>query len=313
MLLSFLLDTTSSFSIMKKFFLLFVTGILSPLVYSQDYQTQFNELFQKGNTLSQRLVLENWERDDPKNAELYTCYFNYYINHSKRELLALTNEEPDEESLVISDESNNPVGYLGSDIYYDKIEFERGIDKINKGIELYPNRLDMRFGKIYAFGLTEDWRRFTDEIIVTINYSIVNDNNWTWTNNEEVNSDANDFLLSIQDYQLQLYNTGDDDLLLNMREIALAVLKHYPDHIESLSNLSITYMVLGENDKAIEYLLKAEKLNPRDYIILGNIAEAYKRKGDTNMAAEYYQKILQYGNEKAREYANNQLNALMNN
>ena len=298
---------------MKKVFLLFVASALSPFLYSQDYQDRFNEYFQAGDTLNQRQVLENWERDDPNNAELYTCFFNYYINHSKRELLALTNEEPDGESLVISDDSSNTVGYLGSDIHYDMIEFERGIDKINKGIELYPNRLDMRFGKIYAFGLIEDWRRFTDEIIVTINYSVVNDNKWTWTNNEEVNSDANDFLLSVQDYQLQLYNTGDDDLLMNMREIALAVLKHYPDHIESLSNISITYMIVGENDKAIEYLLRAENLNPQDYIVLGNIAEAYKRKGDTNMAAEYYKKILKHGDKQSRKYANDQLNTLMNN
>ena len=295
---------------MRKIFLLFVISISSHLVFSQDYQKKFNEFFQEGDTLNQRLVLENWEKDSPEDPELYTSYFNFHFNKSRMEVLALTNDEPDGESLVITDSLNNTVGYLGGDVHFQSVEFEKGIDKITRGIELYPNRLDMRFGKIYAFGQVEDWRSFTDEIIVTVNYSVVNDNKWTWTNNEEAETDANDFLLSIQDYQLQLYNTNDDDLLLNMREIALAILKHYPDHIASLSNVAITYMIVGENDKAIEYLLQAEELNPEDYIVLSNIAEAYKRKGDTENAVEYYEKILLYGDDQAKEYAEGQLGEL---
>jgi len=88
------------------------------------------------------------------------------------------------------------------------------------------------------------------------------------------------FFLSIQSYQLRLYNTGNDDLLENMREIANEVLKHYPNHIPSLSNISISYLVTGKFDKGIETLLKAEKINPKDFIVLSNIAHGYNLKGD---------------------------------
>jgi len=88
------------------------------------------------------------------------------------------------------------------------------------------------------------------------------------------------FFLSIQSYQLRLYNTGNDDLLENMREIANEVLKHYPNHIPSLSNISISYLLTGKFDKAIETLLKAEKINPKDFIVLSNIAHGYNLKGD---------------------------------
>mgnify|MGYP003380295723 CR=1 FL=1 len=63
------------------------------------------------------------------------------------------------------------------------------------------------------------------------------------------------------------YNTENDDLLDNMKRIAETVLKYYPDHIESLSNLSIVFMLQKQYDKALEPLLKAEKLNPKDYIV----------------------------------------------
>ncbi len=79
-----------------------------------------------------------------------------------------------------------------------------------------------------------------------------------------------------------------------MREIANKVLEFYPNHIESLSNLSITYLLTGEFDKGIESLLKAEKINPKDYIVLGNIAQGYKMKGNKKKAVEYYKKAVKF-------------------
>ena len=116
-----------------------------------------------------------------------------------------------------------------------------------------------------------------------------------------------EFLLDIQTYQLQLYNTENDNLLKNMREIANTVLKFYPNHIESLSNLSITYLLTGEYDKGIEPLLRAEKINPKDYIVLSNIAQGYKLKGDKKKAIEYYEKTVEFGDDRAKEYAKQQI------
>jgi tetratricopeptide (TPR) repeat protein len=187
-----------------------------------------------------------------------------------------------------------------------------GFDKIDKGIELYPNRLDMRFGKIYVLGEIKDWNNFTSEIIKTINYSNLNKNEWTWTNNNKYGGKEKEFLLDIQTYQLQLYNTGDDNLLKNMRDIALEVLKYYPNHIESLSNISITYLLTGEYDKGIDALLKAETLNPKDFIVLSNIAQGYKLKGDYKKSIEYYEKTIKYGDNQAKEYAKQQIEELKN-
>lgn len=165
----------------------------------------------------------------------------------------------------------------------------------------------MRFGKIYTFGQIPDWTNFTAEIVKTIEYSAKNNNEWTWTNHEKFDGGGKEFLLDIQNYQLQLYNTGNDDLLKNMRKIANKILEFYPNHIESLSNLSITYLLTGEYDKGIETLLRAEKIKPEDYIVLGNIAQGYKLKGDKKKAIEYYEKTAEFGDERAKEYAKQQI------
>jgi tetratricopeptide (TPR) repeat protein len=177
---------------------------------------------------------------------------------------------------------------------------------------MYPNRLDMRFGKIYALGQSEDWENFTKEIVKTIQYSKKNNNEWTWTFNEKKENGKEFFLGSIQDYQLNLYETKNDDLLKNMRRIAEEILKIYPDHIESLSNISINYLLTGQYDKGIEALLKAEKIDPKDGVVLSNIAHGYKLKGDIHNSIKYYEKMLKLEDPRAVEFAKQQIESLKN-
>ncbi|MCZ4409476.1 tetratricopeptide repeat protein [Cryomorphaceae bacterium 1068] len=289
---------------------LLVVLLISTTAYGQEYKSDFEKYCQEGDTVKQIEVLKKWESEEPNNPELYTSYFNYYFQKSRQDIVSMMMEAPQGNSLAIQDSTGKTAGYIGSDLYFDPETFKKGLDKIDKGIELYPNRLDMRFGKIYALGQARDWSSFTDEILRTIQYSNENDNQWTWTNNEK-KENGKDFLLSsIQTYQLNLYNTGSDDLLINMRTIAQEILMYYPNHIESLSNLSITYLLTGEYDKGIAPLLKAEKIDPEDIIVLANIAHGYSLKGDSATAIEYYRKVIQYGDESTKAHAKQQIEEL---
>tara|TARA_B110000879_G_scaffold168408_1_gene217977 strand:- start:506 stop:1471 length:966 start_codon:yes stop_codon:yes gene_type:complete len=285
-------------------------SLISVSIFGQNYKSDFDKYCQDGDTTKQLETLTKWEVENSKNPELFTSYFNYYFLKSKQEVLSMTTEEPKRESLSLQDSAGKTAGYIGSSIYFNPVTFNKGIDKIDEGIKLYPNRLDMRFGKIYAFGQAKNWQGFTDEIVKTIQYSKTNNNKWIWTNNEKKENGKDFFLSSLQDYQLNLYNTGNDDLLSNMRIIAQEILKFYPNHIESLSNLSITYLLTGEYDKGIEPLLKAEKIDPKDAIVLGNIAQGYKLKGNKSTAIEYYEKVIKYGDERSIVYAKQQIEDL---
>ena len=280
------------------------------IMLGQDFQSEFQKCCEVNDTTCQITTLTNWEKDNPNDPELFTSYFNYHFMKARQEVIVLTNEEPNGEGFELRDSTNQVAGFLGSQIYYNPTEVKKGIDRINLGIEKFPDRLDMRFGKIYVLGQIEDWEKFTNEIINTIKFSATNQNKWTWTNNQEQEGGKDFFLSSIQDYQVQLYNTGIDSLLLNMRKIATTILDYYPEHIESLSNLSITYLLLGEFDKGIEPLLKAEKINSEDYIVLSNIAHGYKLKGEKDKAIEYYEKTIKFGNEQAKEFAKQQIEEL---
>ncbi len=143
-------------------------------------------------------------------------------------------------------------------------------------------------------------KKFTQELISAIDYSQKIDLKWTWTDNKSID-DPKKFMLSAeQDYVSQLYEAGDDQVN-NMRSIAETVLKYYPDHVENLSNLGITYIIDKDYTHALEPFLKAEKIAPTDGIVLNNIAYCYDLKGDKANAIKYYELTEKYGDERAKQ------------
>lgn len=289
--------------------------LLFHAVKGESFKKQFEELIRIKDTIGQQKLLYKWEKKNGKDPELFIAYFNYYVNRSQSVMLTIGQNPTGMEGFKIMYQDSSikkPAGYIYDGIYYDSAILSKGLEWIAKGIEKYPNRLDMRFGKTHILGVVKDYENFTNEIIKTIEYSAINKANWTWTNNKKFEDPKNNMLTSIQTYQLQLYKTDNDILLDNMKRIAETILKYYPEHIESLSNIAVGYLIKNKYDKALEPLLKAEKINPKDCIILSNIAYAYKMKGDKNSAIKYYNMILLYGDQQTIENAKKQLEELKN-
>ena len=271
---------------MKYYFVLLFIAI-GYCSFGQDFQTELTKYFRAGDTLKQRKTLEKWEKENPDNPELYINYFNYYLEKAKKEIesFAVEQAEKNEEG----QESNGMESQFA--INYEDYT-KKALQKIETGIDKYPDRLDMRLGKIYVLAQNENWNEYTNEIVKAISYSNTNNNRWMWTNNEELPGGKSFFLSSLRTYQSALFKTGKDSLLLNVRIIANEVLKYYPTSTKSLSNLSLTYILTNDYDKGIEYLLAAEKINPQDTEILSNIAHAYVLKGDNAKAIKYYKKVM---------------------
>ena len=292
--------------------LLFLLILFNPLVtYGQSYGERFSALFEKKDTAGQRILLEEWQQNDSNDAELYIGWFNYYINLSKTGGLRLdTRVKEGEEALMLQDSNSDTVAFILEETFYQQQLLDEGFRNIEKGISKHPKRLDMRFGHIYMLGENQQYDRFTEEIVNAIHYSDKIKNQWLWSEGKPLEDAENFMLTSLQDYVMTLYNTMDDSLMKKIGEIATTVLRYHPKHVESLSNLALVHLVAGEYEKALEPLLSAEKLSPDDWIVLNNIAYAYKNLGEKKKARKYYEKVLKLGDEDAQARAREELEKL---
>jgi len=296
---------------MPKQIVILLLVLLAGKSFAQNYKGDFSRLLKDKDTAAQWQLLQNWQQADPDNAELFIAYFNYFFRASRQEMVRLTETSNPNSSLALTDSTGAQVGYLTDDFNYDSALLEKAFQYIDKGINTYTTRLDMRFGKIYALGQIENYERFTNEIIRAIEMSNRLKSQWTWADNKKVEDPEKFFLGTVQDYVVQLYNAGDDQLN-RMRTIAQTVLKYYPKHVESLSNLAITYGLQGDYDKALQSLLQAEKIMPRDVIVLNNIATMYERKGDKPNAIKYFELTAKLGDKEIRTEAVKKLRSLKN-
>lgn len=293
-------------------------ALLSMLLWlpatAQTFKKDYTAAKEAKDTTAQQRILQEWEAASDNDPELYVALFNYYANKSRNAIIALGNEPGKGDAFALykegKDKNGTPDAYLYEQSGYDTRILKTGFGYAEKGIVRNPNRLDLRFGKVYMYGEIGDWESFTTELERAIDYSVKNNNQWLWTDSKPV-SDGKKFLLTnLQTYQLQIYNTGNDSLLRFMKRIALAVIKHYPDHTESLSNLSVVYLINNDYNEALKYLHKAEKINGTDFIVLNNIARAYELKGNKKKAIEYYRLTIKHGDKQAKSSAEAKLKEL---
>lgn len=277
---------------------------------AQNYQQEFRAAMGKQDTTKAFAIINEWEKAAPKDPELYTAAFNLYFFTSKQTNIALEKEPASKESIPFTDSTGKIAGYINTKEGHSPAKIAKGLHYIDQGIAQFPNRLDMRWGKCYVLGQIADYENFTNEVIAALQYSSTIQCNWLWTNNQPAPDAQKAMLDAVHTYMKQLYETEDDKWLVNMQRIGDVALFYYPNHIEILSSTSVAYMLTGNYTKALNYLKKAEKLNPKDFIVLNNMARCYELTHNKANAIKYYQLTAKYGDAEAKETAKRKLKEL---
>jgi len=95
-----------------------------------------------------------------------------------------------------------------------------------------------------------------------------------------------------------------------MSQIGELTLKYYPNKVQILSTTAVVNMINKNYEKALDYLKKAEQLNPEDCIVLNNIAYIYKMKDENDNEIKYYALVEKYGDDIEKEKARQNQNEL---
>jgi tetratricopeptide (TPR) repeat protein len=295
---------------MKKTFHLFLFLINSAVLFGQNNYEKFKELYKKKDTANIIALFAEWEKTKPDEPELYTAAIYFYFSTSQQELISLDAEQKSKESLLLKDSTGKVTGYLNSSTRFNPEKVSKAVLYATKGIERFPDRLDIRFGKCYLLLQTGLYDDLVKEIIKTVEYSRVNHNKWLWGDNKPLENAEGALLETVQSYLKDIYDTGNDDLLPGIVQAGETVLKYYKNRIEILSTTAVALMLIKNYDKAIDYLKQAEQLNPKDFIVLNNIARGYELKGDKENAIKYYKLTEKYGDKEAKEQAKKHLREL---
>ena len=182
---------------------------------------------------------------------------------------------------------------LSADEYVQKINEEfrqsmidsRGFSNVlttaDKAIKAYPDRLDLRFGKIFVCKFFKDTNCMAEELINMTNRSVQNHNRWQWLNKET--KDQNFMLENIIAYEHDLFTLQAD---AELEATAHTVVQYYPDNFQNLNMLGVLYILRNDLNTGEIYLKKAQALAPDDQHINNNLKELEARKKALSAAAK---------------------------
>ena len=85
----------------------------------------------------------------------------------------------------------------------------------------------------------------------------------------------------------------------------------YPDLVYPYNNIAVIYYQQKNYQEAIKYFKLAEQKDPFDTIVINNIAYLSMIIGDKDTSLKYYEKLREYGDEKYKEIAEQQIKELM--
>src|SRR6476646_9985691 len=130
---------------MKKIITLLIIIISSILVFGQTNYEKFKALRKENDTTKLKKFLNEWEQTNPNDPELYTSAINYYYSQSRKEIVSIVPEQTKTQGFELTDSSGKVVGFLSSSVGFDPNKLTMTLAYANKGIDKFPNRLDIRF------------------------------------------------------------------------------------------------------------------------------------------------------------------------
>ncbi len=271
-------------------------------IYGFDKQNQVVSGLRSGDYENVKILLQEWENENPSDPDLMTGWFNYYLHRDAEEKLF--------------------EGYMHNGLYgaysktvYNEDDLKTAISYLDKALKKNPYRMDIYFGKIHSLLCAE---KYSDASIAIAEFFKVydkNKSNWYWTNNQsfkENNWDIEDTVIECFNDYCSMY----DFYISNSHDAAKKaldeIIKRFPENVIFLNYLSIYYSSAKEYNKAIEILLSAYKIDPNDYIIIGNLAKDYEKIENYKEAENWYTIMSEIDSEEAKTYASQGLNRIKN-
>lgn len=292
---------------------LMYTVVLRTHGYAQQFQDAFYEQWERQDTTGMLSFLNQWKKAEPYNPDVYVGFFNYYAIQTFEEETLLLTEMPQDggEYLEVRDSLNNVSGYLSSQMVINDSILKIAFDWVDQGIARFPDRLDLRMGKVYLAVETDrmDLVRSGLQSAILSGDSIHHE--WKWMREEVLDSGQYFLYSSVQGHLYELFEKQDsiaDDIILGISQL---MLQQDDQQYFAMTNIATLFMIKKQFSLAIDWLKKADKIHEKDPIILSNLGYCYGELQEWKKARRCYEEAMKWSDAAGREYCQRQLDGLI--
>lgn len=290
---------------MRKIFVVLVLTMVSVLSYAQNTTAQMMErrynliVKQVGPAgLGVETVLNAWEKADSTDINMLVGRFRYYLAKAESTSVVAKFEKKYlgmNPVLQLKDTLGRAVYYY-QEISYDDELFGQAMKQIDKAIQLYPDRLDLRTTKANMY---VSYEKGSPDMALSYLMALSDEaakrtKDWNF---EGEMKDKEFFTDAMQEYCYTLFSFGTPSSREAFLKLSQHLNKLFPDKVDYINNIGSYYLVSEDYKTALKYYSKVLKVKPDDSTAIQNCVLAARKLENKKLEIKYLQMIMKYSSD----------------
>jgi len=282
----------------------------------EDYLNRYNLLIARfgANGVGVETLLDKWEAAYPDDLDMLEARFAYYFTKSKTtQTISLTKSKYLGQAPVLSLKDSLGVDHnYFEDNLYDEETFGKAVSYLDKAIQTYQNRLDLRFIKSAAYF---EYEKESPDMTLSflkglIDYNGQSHPKWEYPDYDKVTDE--DFANFIQEYCGSFYQLGSDSGWEAFKSLSEKMLQYQPKNTLFMTNIGTYYFAYKKDNKAaLKQYNAVLKIKPDDYAAIKNCVLLARSQKDVKLQKKYLPMLVKYApNETEKAQAQAMLSAI---
>ena len=266
---------------------------------SKDFQDRYDLLVSKlGPTgVGIETLLDRWAAAYPDDVQMLTGKFSYWFSKSQTLQLVPKDQQKflgENPAVVLKDSTGANVNYFQETMYDDEM-FGEAQKALEKAIQLYPDRLDLRFLKVASLIGYE--KESPDMALSSLKslmiYNATQHPKWEYPGVEKVDNEF--FSAALQEYCYLFFRYGTPATYEAFKELSQQMLTYEPKNVLFLDNIGSYWLVARKDNKtAMKYYSKVLKIKADDLTAIKNIIILARNSNNVKLEKKYLPLLIKY-------------------
>lgn len=266
---------------------------------SKDFQDRYDLLVSKlGPTgVGIETLLDRWAAAYPDDVQMLTGKFSYWFSKSQTLQLVPKSQQKflgENPTVVLKDSTGADVNYFQETMYDDEL-FGEAQKALEKAIQLYPDRLDLRFLKVASLIGYE--KESPDMALSSLKslmiYNATQHPKWEYPGVEKVDNEF--FSAALQEYCYLFFRYGTPATYEAFKELSQQMLTYEPKNVLFLDNIGSYWLVARKDNKtAMKYYSKVLKIKADDLTAIKNIIILARNSNNVKLEKKYLPQLIKY-------------------
>lgn len=226
------------------------------------------------------------------DPDYYAASANYWCRAASSVLIST--KPAAKGDLVITDQkTGKPVGSISSEGGSDPKFHQKAVKILEEGMKRFPWRADIALGLASLQLKTGNPKACTETLLGLLATAQKNPSALRWMGDRPLPRSPKDFIPeSVYDYCAKLYELNDRNADPCCRQLCEEMIRIYPENPKPLNLLAALADADHKTEEALGWLQKAHAADPKDALVLMNLADMSRKLGKTNEALEAWKQVV---------------------